>query len=200
MMIINRLSSLFFGRRCAAPARGVVVPVLLGCAVSCFWGVAQAADKILIQDWVVQTTDNSAEAYTVSGSDTSFGMYCVDGAQCVFYIHTPLNCRTGAQTMVLMNTGDTSTALSMRCTQIGNHVFQLLDPFNTVYEALQKSRFVSLALPIDSGGFALSRFTTEGAKKAVQYVVEDAAKTAKNRRRPETPFVPGARRIEEISL
>lgn len=136
-------------------------------------GIALAGDKFDYQNWTAQIDVKTNEAYTIADPNTSFGMFC-GGDQCLFYLHQSLNCTPGVKYSVLMNSPSVSTALSMQCTLIGGRVFQILTPFDAVFKALQAGDSIGFALALQSGAFAVTRFSLLGAKPAVDRVLSEA--------------------------
>ena len=125
-----------------------------------------AAERQAIGDWQLQSTLNSIEASTSNGG-TSFGLYC-QADQCMFYLHDTLMCQPGARSPILMSGVGNAASLSIQCTQIGGVLFQILEPFNTVFDELKKGGLVSFAVPLQNGSFGVSRFSLNGATEAVR--------------------------------
>ncbi len=148
----------------------LVAAVLLACSVG-----AQA-EKLVSQNWVVDVNGQTNEAYTANDSKSSFGVFC-SGEKCLFYLHQSLKCDPGAQYSVLMNSQAISTALSMECTQIGGNPFQILDPFEAVLKATQAGEMIGFAVALQSGAFAVNRFSLVGAKPAIERALLEAAKS-----------------------
>ena len=74
-----------------------------------------------------------------------------------------------------MNSQTVSTALSMECSQIGGNLFQILDPFEAVLRAAQSGEMIGFAVALQSGAFAVTRFSLAGAKPAIERVLVEAA-------------------------
>jgi len=138
--------------------------------------LAVAGDKVIYQNWVAEISGQNNEAYTVADASTSLGLFCAS-EQCLFYLHQGLNCTPGAKYSVLMNSPSLSTALTMECTQIGGSLFQILTPFEAVLRAVQAGESVGFAVALQSGAFAVSRFSLLGAKPAIDRVLTEAATT-----------------------
>jgi hypothetical protein len=137
---------------------------------------AYAGEKWLSQNWVLDKTGQNHEAYTVNESKSSFGVFC-SGEKCLFYLHQGLNCMPGAKYSVLMNSLSVSTAIRMECTQIGGNLFQILDPFDTVFKAIGTGQMIGFAVALQSGAFAVNRFSLLGAKPAIDRALLEAAKS-----------------------
>jgi hypothetical protein len=149
--------------------------------------LAMAGEKITYQDWVAELSGSANEAYTIADANTSFGTFC-SGEQCLFYLHQGLNCTPGARYSVLMNSPSVSTALTMECTLINGSVFQILTPFNAVLKATQVGDSIGFAVALQSGAFAVTRFSLLGAKSAIDKMYAQAS--GDKRKGQSVPIVP----------
>ena len=138
--------------------------------------ISAHAEKLISQNWVVDLNGQTNEAYTANDSKSSFGVFC-SGEKCLFYLHQALKCDPGTKYSVLMNSQAVSTALSMECTQIGGNLFQILDPFDAVLRATQAGELIGFAVALQSGAFAVTRFSLAGAKPAIERALLEAAKS-----------------------
>jgi hypothetical protein len=145
--------------------------------------VAWAGEKSAYQNWVTDLSGSTNEAYTVADANTSFGAFCAN-EQCLFYLHQGLNCSPGAKYPVLMNSPSISTVLTMECTLINGNLFQILTPFNSVFQAIQSGEGIGFAVALQSGAFAVTRFSLLGAKPAIERVLSEAAKAKKQEQKP----------------
>ena len=134
------------------------------------------AEKVGYQSWVADLNGQTNEAYAVNESNSSFGVFC-SGEKCLFYLRQSLQCNPGAKYSVLVNSEIISTALTMECTQIGGSLFQILNPFETLLMASQTGGAIGFAVALQSGAFAVTRFTLAGAKQAIERVLTEAAKS-----------------------
>ncbi|MFZ4379793.1 MAG: hypothetical protein ACOYN1_08560 [Polynucleobacter sp.] len=141
-----------------------------------FVATSAQAEKLASQNWVVDLNGQINEAYTANDSKSSFGVFC-SGDKCLFYLHQALKCDPGTKYSVLMNSQTVSTALSMECTLIGGNLFQILDPFDTVLRATQAGELIGFAVALQSGAFAVTRFSLLGAKPAIERALLEAAKS-----------------------
>ncbi len=151
------------------------VKVLFAVGLFMLVSVAQA-EKLVSQNWVVDLNAQVNEAYTANDSKSSFGVFC-SGEKCLFYLHQALKCDPGTKYSVLMNSQSISTALSIECTQIGGNLFQILDPFDAILKATQTGDLIGFAVALQSGAFAVTRFSLAGAKPAIERALLEAAKT-----------------------
>lgn len=136
--------------------------------------MAWAGDKLPYQNWTAELSGKNNEAYTIADANTSFGAFC-GGEQCLFYLHQDLKCAPGAKYSVLMSSLSFSTALTMQCTLINGNMFQILTPFNAVLKATQLGESLGFAVALQSGAFAVSRFSLLGAKPAIERVLIEAS-------------------------
>lgn len=149
---------------------------VLGLACLLILSIAAYAEKLASQNWVADLNGQTNEAYTANDSKSSFGVFC-SGEKCLFYLHQSLKCDPGTKYSVLMNSQTVSTALSMECTQIGGKLFQILDPFEAVLRATQAGEMIGFAVALQSGAFAVNRFSLVGAKPAIERALLEAAKS-----------------------
>ena len=150
--------------------------------------LAWAGDKIVYQNWIAELGGKTNEAYTIADPNTSFGSFC-SGEQCLVYLHQSFVCSPGAKYSVLMNSPSVSTALTMECTLINGNIFQILSPFETVLKATQAGESIGFAVALQSGAFAVTRFSLVGAKPAIERVLVEAA-TSKQREQKEQKEAP----------
>jgi len=154
------------------------VRLIKGLLLGCILLIAQSAqaERLTSQKWVLDLNGQTNEAHTANDSASSFGVFC-SGEKCLFYLRQGLKCEPGTKYSVLMNSQATSTALSMECTQIGGNLFQILDPFEAVLRATQAGEMIGFAVALQSGAFAVNRFSLAGSKPAIERVLLEAAKS-----------------------
>lgn len=148
----------------------------LGIACLLMLSISAYAEKLASQNWIADLNGQTNEAYTANESKSSFGVFC-SGEKCLFYLHQSLKCDPGTKYSVLMNSQTVSTALSMECTQIGGNLFQILDPFEAVLRATQVGEMIGFAVALQTGAFAVNRFSLVGAKPAIERALLEAAKS-----------------------
>ena len=150
--------------------------------------LAIAGEKVAYQNWVVDMSGNTTEAYTANDSKSSFGVFCA-ADKCLFYLHQALQCQPNAKYSVLMNSPTVSAALSMQCTQIGSNFFQILDPFDAVLNAVKAGDTIGFAVALQSGAFGVTRFSLAGSTDAIRRALQEAAKAVQRPAQP-APSVP----------
>jgi len=166
-----------------------------------------AGEKVAYQNWIVDMNGATTEAYTANDSKSSFGVFCA-ADKCLFYLHQALQCQPGAKYSVLMNSASISTALSMQCTQIGGNLFQILDPFDAVLNAVKAGDTIGFAVALQSGAFGVTRFSLAGSTDAIRRALQEAAKAVQrpNQPVPATPAPvppansPGMRGLKDILI
>ncbi len=146
----------------------------------------QTSQKIAFQNWMLDISGQTTEAYTANDSKSSFGVFCA-GEQCLFYLHQALNCEPGTKYSVLMNSQTVATALSMECTRIGGKLFQILNPFEIVLRTAQAGDTIGFAVALQSGAFAVTRFSLAGAKPAIERALLEAANSKNRQTKPTIP-------------
>lgn len=155
--------------------------------VMVFAGSVCAQEAIGFDYWVVTRSAKTTEAFTQSGNDTSLGVYCA-GDQCLFYLKMPLVCTPGSQSVALINNGHATKAFVMECLPVGQSFFQVLKPFDEVLATLLAGEQAGVAVPIQSSGFAVSRFESRGARQAIDRAIYEAT----IRLRQNSTFIPEA--------
>jgi hypothetical protein len=164
----------------------------------------QAGEKVAYQNWVVDMSGATTEAYTANDSQSSFGVFCA-ADKCLFYLHQALQCQPNAKYSVLMNSATISTAITMQCTQIGNNLFQILDPFDAVLNAIKAGDTIGFAVALQSGAFGVARFSLAGSTDAIKRALVEAAKasqhpTQPNQIVPPPANSPGMRGLKDILI
>jgi len=185
--------------------RKIVLTVL--CLLSFLSLGATAGEKVAYQNWIVDISSATTEAYTANDSKSSFGVFCA-ADKCLFYLHQALQCQPGAKYSVLMNSATVSTALSIQCTQIGSNLFQILDPFDAVLNAVKAGDTIGFAVALQSGAFGVTRFSLAGSTDAIKRALQEAAKAAQRpvKPNPATPTPvppansPGMRGLKDILI
>lgn len=160
---------------------------------------AFAGEKVLYQNWAVEFGPQTVEAYTANESGSSMGLFC-GGNQCSFYLNPNLNCQPDTKYSVLLNSASVSAAIAMKCTQIGNHYFQILEPFEAVLNAVKSGDAIGFAVAVNSGAFVVMRFNLAGASDAVTRAIAEAANRAKGAPQNNTPITPNHSGLKDVAL
>jgi len=153
----------------------------------------QANDKIIYQNWAIDSGLETVEAYTANDSSSSFGLFC-GGSTCTFYLHTNIGCQPNAKNSVLLNSASISTAINMQCTLIRNNYFEILEPFDVVMNAVNSGEYIGFAVALQGGAFAVARFSLIGAKTAIGQALNLAA-SKKSKPSPPQPNLQNSRQI-----
>jgi hypothetical protein len=155
---------------------------------------AYAQEKAEVGDWKIQSKGVITEAYTAPNPESTFGLFC-SAEKCIFYLHQALTCKPNTKYSVLLNSLNVATSIRMTCTQVGADLFWILSPFDTVLKATQAGDQVGFAVALQSGAFAVSRFSLDGATKAINESLVLAA-----RKKPAPPAIapqpPAIKKIE----
>jgi len=165
-------------------------------------GSVHAGERVAYQNWVVDIAGNTSEAYTANESGASLGMYCA-ADKCLFYLHQPLQCQPGRSYSVLLNSALISSAVSIQCTQVGNNLFEILDPFNIIFNAVQSGGVIGFAVALQSGAFAVTTFNLAGANDAIRRALIEAksSRTPVAPKAPDSkPASPGIRNLKDINI
>ena len=160
-------------------------------------GSVLANEKIAYQNWVVDIGPETTEAYTANESNSSLGLFC-GGTTCVFYLNPNLNCQPNTKNAVLMNGSVVSAAIGMQCALIGQHYFQILDPFDQVLNAVRVGGNIGFAVALQGGAFSVYRFSLSGALPAVQRALDEVSK--KRQIRPVQPLPNQTPGFKDITL
>lgn len=150
---------------------------------------AYAGDKVAYQNWAVEAGPQTTEAYTANESKSSMGLFC-GGNQCSFYINSNTNCQPGTKYHVLINSAAVSTAIAMKCTQVGGRYFQILEPFDTVLNAIKSGDVIGFAMAAGPGQFVVANFSLIGASEAIALAIAETANRAKNLPKSTSPATP----------
>ena len=145
--------------------------------------LATGGEKVAYQDWILDMSPQTNEAHTIADPNSSFGVFCAS-EKCLFYLHQSFKCTPGATYPVLMNSLTVSKSLTMECTLIGGNLFQILTPFETVLRASQTGENIGFAVALQSGAFAVTRFSLAGAKPAIDRALIAAAKSKFKAQKP----------------
>ncbi|BDX21269.1 hypothetical protein TUM22923_05900 [Polynucleobacter sp. TUM22923] len=162
---------------------GLAALVMTGAMSAPAW----SGEKVAFQSWLVESGPSTTEAYTVGDANSSLGMFC-SANQCLFYLRQPLQCQPGTSYSVLVNSPAVSGPLTMQCTLINGNLFQILEPFNTVLNAVKTGGFIGFATALQGGGnFAVTRFNLQGAPQALSHALVEAANSEKKQRLAPAP-------------
>src|SRR5574340_1118821 len=72
------------------------------------------ADKVRLGDWVLETEENYAEAFTANASGSQFGFLCLDDS-CQFYLDTKTKCDDKTQIPMLINSDSGAVYVNTTC-------------------------------------------------------------------------------------
>lgn len=127
--------------------------------------------------WTLESKEIITEAYTTSESNTTFGIFC-SANQCMFYLHQPTACLPNQRYPALVRNQLQAQAITMKCTLVGNKLFLILEPFNTLLQATQIGEQISFAVSLQSNEFITARFSLSGARQAVTQALQISSQKA----------------------
>lgn len=138
------------------------------------WGFSEpplAQDIQSYDRWTLEAKENQTEAYTRNDSNMTFGIYCANN-QCVFYVHPTTPCLPNQSYPALVSTALLSRAITMQCSLVGNKLFLIANPFNTIFQATQIGDQINFAFPVQGGEFLTTRFSLQGARLAIAQTLQ----------------------------
>ena len=138
---------------------------------------APTPSRVAFGAWAVESTSSYSAAYTHNESDSVFGLMC--GTNCVVYVNAHIPCTEGHNYPAMINSPVGASNLQLRCVMIeGRYVLvtPLDDDFVQIFSATAGE--VGFAIPLESGRFAVSRYSLSGALEATAA----AARNARRRR------------------
>ncbi len=142
-----------------------------------WFGPGFAHAQTTVDRWTLESKEISTEAYTTSESNTTFGIFC-SANQCMFYLHQPLACLPNQRYPALVRNQIQAQAITMKCTLVGNKLFLILEPFNTILQATQIGEQISFAVSLQSSDFISTRFSLSGARQAVTQALQISSQKA----------------------
>lgn len=156
------------------------------------WGFSEpplAQDIQSYDRWTLEVRENQTEAYTRNDSNMTFGIYCANN-QCVFYVHATTPCLPNQSYPALVSTALLSRAITMQCSLVGNKLFLIANPFNTIFQATQIGDQINFAFPIQGGEFLTTRFSLQGARQAITETLQLSSKKITPKPAPSVPPTP----------
>lgn len=136
-----------------------------------------ALAQTVFDRWTLESKEIITEAYTTSESNTTFGIFC-SANQCMFYLHQPTACLPNQRYPALVRNQLQAQAITMKCTLVGNKLFLILEPFNTLLQATQIGEQISFAFSLQSYEFITARFSLSGARQAVTQALQISSQKA----------------------
>lgn len=136
-----------------------------------------ALAQTVFDRWTLESKEIITEAYTTSESNTTFGIFC-SANQCMFYLHQPTACLPNQRYPALVRNQLQAQAITMKCTLVGNKLFLILEPFNTLLQVTQIGEQISFAVSLQSNEFITARFSLVGARQAVTQALQISSQKA----------------------
>lgn len=120
--------------------------------------------------WSVVAGRNTVDAFTGNGSGSVFGVIC--GTSCVAYVGINKNCADGDTYPALINSDNGGYAIDLKCLAVGDQ--RLLIIGHDFVDYLDGKQ-IGVAVPLENGLFAVSRFSLSGAIQAVRVAMNRAS-------------------------
>lgn len=136
-----------------------------------------SAEERRVGAWSVGLTRERAGTFaaTGDGSGAQLGQYCYpEQGSCVWILANDLACDAGERYPVVVNTESGAAVLEMQCLGFDGKAAYAFTDFDAIDGIVRKARSAVLALPTANGLFRLSRFSLEGATRAVALMREAA--------------------------
>ena len=96
-----------------------------------------------------------------------------------------------------------AASVSVRCTRLGNNLFQILEPFSTVFEIIKQGGVVSFAKPVQDGTVAVGNYSLLGSREAINRTLDEAARRARQSpappqvKPPSSEPLPGSKKLQD---
>lgn len=129
-------------------------------------------------DWVVNSSiPGIGLAETYNGSQSTFGYLCIhDTGECQHYLISNNTCEEGQVIEILINSMAGSGSLSGECTKLGGKLALALSDADMINRALEGGGNIGFSIPLDSGKFVSSRFSSVGSVLAIKAMMRPTAK------------------------
>ena len=138
------------------------------------------------QDWYVDSGADVTEAYTHNKDQATFGFFCKEDT-CIYYIshnNGAQACPIGTKNLVLMTSGETSSAFMMTCTNLSGRTFQILDDPVAVGNAVKSGGQIGFSAALPGGNFIITTFSLNNAPAAIERAIREAKQ---KKLQPKTP-------------
>lgn len=132
------------------------------------------AEEMIFDEWIYVSTEKFSKASTKNEAGSEFGIICAD--KCFYYINSGITCLNNKKYLVMMSTEHIAKALNMNCVLRSENYFQILDEFNDVKLATDKSQNISFISSLENGTISASFFGLKGAKEAINKTIGIARK------------------------
>jgi hypothetical protein len=129
-----------------------------------------SAEERRVGAWSVGVMKANEGTFATTGSDKGsvLGQYCYAApGHCVWILAADLSCEAGNRYPALVNTEAGAAVLEILCLDLGGKRRFAFTDFDAIDGIVHKARTLRVALPTANGLFRVSRFSLEGASRAV---------------------------------
>lgn len=146
------------------------------CLALPMWAQAQT-----VGDWRIGNLDAGAGMYaaTVNESKSVLGQFCQvegDDFPCYWLLSIDIDCEPGESYIVLVNADHRAVPLEMLCAPLERANRYAFRDFDMIDSIVRSSTRMGIAFPMQSGQFQVSRFSLDGAGKAVDSMRSEVIK------------------------
>lgn len=150
-----------------------------------------AAEDRRVGDWSVGVLKGNAGAYaaTVNDSGGLLGQYCYrEQGACVWLVANDAACEAGNRYRVLVNSDSGAASLEVLCVNLEGKTRFAFTDFEAIDAIVRNARRLGLAFPMENGHFQITRFSLDGAARAVAIMREVAEAMTARRSNATTGF------------
>jgi hypothetical protein len=123
--------------------------------------------------WTVGSTTDKDGVFAATTNDSGglLGLYCSkETKRCLWLLTNDIRCKDESRYPVLVNSDSGALSTEIVCSNLGSQPRYAFGDYDQIASAILKSEWVGIAFPLESGKFAVSRFSLRGAKDAVAVV------------------------------
>jgi len=142
-------------------------------------GTSAHSQDRTIGDWISGRMESNEGVYagTMNDSKGILGQYCFSNSgDCIWLLANKTNCEEGSEYSVLVNSEAGALSTRVYCFKNeGEPRFAFAD-FKSIDNAIRNASNIGIAFPLQSGTFKVSRFSLNGAAKALDHMRNAASK------------------------
>jgi hypothetical protein len=156
---------------------------VIACALALFSFYAPAFSENVVKygNWTFDNSINGLQiARTSNGEESYTGVMCAIASDgCYAYIASDTECEIGVVYPMMLNSAIGANTLELECEEIGNFKILIASDFEVMIRAFESGSEIGFALPMKSGKFHVTRFSTAGATAALRAARTKAELTKK---------------------
>jgi len=144
-----------------------VVIALTLCASS-----AQAGER-RFGDWTVRVMADGEGMYalTVNDSGGQLGLICFGSTgKCLWVLSNKINCKDRSTYPVLVNADSGAASTHVACMKLDGEPVYAFGEYDVIDRTIRQSERIGIAAPLQSGQFAVTRFSLRGASAAIEFM------------------------------